>query len=153
MGDLMSSYGFWMIFGLLLLLSEWVLPGLVALFFGIGALLVGILTWTGLIETLPAQLILFAVLSVASLFTLRRRFYRWMHGTESDRGNGEYSDNGLAGRRVIVTRDFADGLGTVELNGTNWHAESDEPLKTGEHAWVVRNAGILLVVSANRPMI
>jgi len=152
MSELLSGYGFWIIFGLLLLLSEWVLPGLVALFFGIGALLVGILTALGVIETLPVQLTLFAALSLVSLFTLRERFYRWMHGTVSDRAEPDYDDNTLIGRRVVVISDFHEGAGTVELNGTKWDAESIEPLRRGDHAWIVDNAGILLVVSSSQPI-
>lgn len=152
MGELLSSYGFWIVFGLLLLLSEWVLPGLVALFFGIGAILVGILTALGVIETLPVQLGMFALLSLASLFLLRGQFQRWMRGAVGDRADTDYDDNTLVGRRVVVIKDFEQGAGTVEVNGARWSAESDEPLKSGDHAWVVRTSGIRLIVSRQRPL-
>lgn len=148
MGELLTSYGFWIIFGLLLLLSEWVLPGLVALFFGIGAILVGILTALGIISSLPVQLGLFALLSLASLFLLRGQCQRWMRGSVGHRAETDYDDNTLVGRRVMVIEDFGLGIGVVELNGARWNAESADPLKSGDPAWVVRTSGIMLVVSA-----
>lgn len=151
MGELLTSYGFWIVFGLLLLLSEWVLPGLVALFFGIGAILVGLLTAAGLVQTLPAQLALFAVLSLASLFLLRRHCQRWMRGAVGESAERDYEDNTLVGRRAIVREPFVEGRGIVELNGSRWKADSSEELKVGDPVWVTGTIGILLHVSRERP--
>lgn len=151
MGELLTSYGFWIVFGLLLLLSEWVLPGLVALFFGIGAILVGLLTAFGMVQTLPLQLGLFAVLSLASLFLLRRQFQRWMRGTVGDRADTDYDDNTLVGRRAVVREEFVQGRGVVELNGTRWKADSKDALEVGDPVWVTGTIGILLYVSSQPP--
>lgn len=151
MGELLTSYGFWIVFGLLLLLSEWVLPGLVAFFFGVGAILVGLLTAAGVVETLPVQLGLFAVLSLASLFLLRGQCQRWMRGAVGDSAEREYDDNTLVGRRAIVREEFVQGRGIVELNGSRWKADSKDALKVGDAVWVTSTIGILLHVTNQPP--
>lgn len=41
MTEWLTSYGFWFVLGLVLLILEWLSPGVMVLFFGLGALLVG----------------------------------------------------------------------------------------------------------------
>ena len=145
-----SSYAFWLVLGLILAISELFATSIIAIFFGIGALIVGLLTLLGVVETLPMQLLLFSLISLAALFALRRRFQRWFKGTVSDRASGDLA-GGHAGARVRVLSDFVAGAGQVQLNGAKWDAESAEPLKAGQTAWVVGNRGILLRVSATQP--
>ncbi|UAW98559.1 NfeD family protein [Halopseudomonas nanhaiensis] len=150
-GSLFTSFGFWLLLGLALFISEFFVPGLIAAFFGIGAVVVGLLTWMGVIDTLPIQLLTFAVISVVALFALRSHFNNWLRGGVSDRSEGYSQDDGLVGSRVFVATDFANGTGAVQLNGAKWDAESDEPLKAGDAAWVTRHSGIVLTVSGRQP--
>lgn len=149
--DLLSNYAFWLVLGFLLLISELAAPGVIAVFFGIGALVVGLLTLVGVIDSLPVQLLCFSVVSLLALFGLRRRFRRWLHGDVSDRASGP-DEGDLVGARVAVLEDFEQGVGAVQLNGAKWDAESDEPLKTGDAAWVSAHRGIVLRVTAKRPV-
>jgi membrane protein implicated in regulation of membrane protease activity len=146
-----NGYVFWLLFGLFLLGSEFFMPGLIAAFFGIGALAVGLLTLVGVIETTGAQLTVFSLLSLVALFGLRRHFKRWLQGTEENRSAGDQDDAGFIGARVEVLSDFDDGFGDVLLNGAKWDAESSDPLRTGEHAWVVDHHGIVLKLSRQQP--
>ena len=66
----LESYAFWLLLGLALLLSEFFFPGLIAVFFGLGALLVGALTLVGLVEGLAWQVLLFSLFSVGTLWLL-----------------------------------------------------------------------------------
>lgn len=143
-----DGYAFWLLLGLLLLISEFFVPGVIAVFFGIGALLVGLLTLLGLIDSLAVQLSLFGISSVLFLFLLRQRFRRWMYGAEADKSTHDLDDAGLLGARVTVIADFVDGAGVVSLNGSRWDAESELPLKAGEVAWVTGHTGIVLQVGS-----
>ncbi|WP_022963875.1 NfeD family protein [Halopseudomonas pelagia] len=148
---LFNGYAFWLLLGLLLLASEFFVPGLIAAFFGLGALVVGLLTLLGIIESASVQLICFAAVSLVALFGLRRHCQRWLKGTEGDRSLKDMDDAGFIGARVQVLEDFVDGVGDVLLNGAKWDAESNEALIAGEHAWVTDHNGIVLKVSRQRP--
>lgn len=147
--SLFTSSGFWLLLGLALLISEFFLPGLVAMFFGFGALVVGFLTWAGVMDGLVVQLLTFSTISAIAIFGLRQPSKRLLRGGDQD-GNSE-DDSGLLGSRVLVATDFANGIGAVQLNGAKWDAESDEPLKAGDAAWVVHHRGIILGVSGHQP--
>jgi membrane protein implicated in regulation of membrane protease activity len=147
----LNGYAFWLLLGLLLLISELFTPVLVAMFFGIGALVVGLLTLAGLIDSLGVQLLLFALISVGSLFALRKHFKRWLQGDETSASNTNPDNVELVGKRVRVLTDFQQGMGDVQLNGAKWDAESTDALKAGDSAWVLGHSGILLRVAATPP--
>lgn len=143
---------FWLILGALLVLSEFFATGVVALFFGIGAILVGVLTAVGLLGSLPEQVIVFAVLSVGSLLFAREKIRVWFRGSVSDRWDGDRDLVAARGERVTVTRSFSEGVGKVRLSGAEWKAECENgELGEGDTAWVVGHRGITLLVSAERP--
>lgn len=146
-GSFLNGYAFWLLLGLALLISEFFVPGLVAVFFGIGALVVGLLTLFGVIDTLAVQLLCFAVISLIALFGLRRHCARWLQGVVGGRTAQDLDSAGLLNQRVTVMTDFVDGIGNVQLNGAKWDAESSEPLRAGDSAWVVGSNGIVLQVS------
>jgi inner membrane protein len=152
MTDILNGYGFWLVLGFLLLISEVLVPGVVAVFFGIGALAVGALTYFGVIETLPMQMFWFALVSLAALFVLRKHFKRYLRGDVSNLAEAGPDRGDLVGARVLVLTDFRQGSGTIQLNGAKWDAESEDSLKAGEVAWVLSNHGIVLTVGAQRPV-
>jgi len=147
----LNGYGFWLLLGLLLLISELFTPALVALFFGIGALLVGLLTLAGLIDSLGVQLLLFTLISVGSLFALRKHCRRWLRGDETIANNSNPDNIEMVGKRVKVLTDFEQGIGDVQLNGTKWDAESADALKAGDSARVLGHSGLTLRVAAVPP--
>ncbi|NEZ04614.1 NfeD family protein [Wenzhouxiangella sp. XN201] len=143
---------FWLILGALLILSEFFITGIVAIFFGVGAILVGIATAVGLLDSLPEQVLSFSVLSVGSLLFARERIKIWFRGNVSDRWDGDRDLIATRGERVTVTRGFSQGVGQVRLSGADWKAEcEDGDLAEGDIAWVIGHRGITLLVSANRP--
>ncbi len=142
---------FWLILGALLVLSEFFLTSIIAIFFGIGAILVGVGTALGLISNLTEQILLFAILSVAALLFARENVKVWFHGRVSDSWNGDRNLISSRGERVTVSADFVQGVGRVKLSGAEWSAESDDVLQEGDVAWVTGNRGITLQVSATRP--
>lgn len=149
-GSFLNGYSFWLLLGLALFISEFFVPGIVAVFFGIGALVVGLLTLFGVIDSLAIQLLLFALISLVALFGLRGHCTRWLKGTVAGRADKDMDSAGLLNQRVIVLTNFVDGIGDVQLNGAKWDAESSEPLSAGDSAWVVGFSGIVLKVSSRR---
>lgn len=146
-----NGYPFWLLLGLLLLVSELFVPGLIAAFFGVGALVVGLLTLLGILDSTGSQLLCFAVISVLALFALRKQCQRWLRGAEADPAAADLDDGGFIGARVEILTDFEDGAGDVLLNGAKWDAESAEPLRQGASAWVTGHRGIVLTVGSQRP--
>lgn len=149
-GSFLNGYTFWLLLGMALLISELFVPGLVAVFFGVGALAVGVLTLLGVIDSLAVQLLCFALISLVALFGLRRHCTRWLKGTVAGRTGHDLDSAGLLNQRVIVLTDFVDGIGDVQLNGAKWDAESSEPLSVGDTAWVIGFSGIVLKVSRHQ---
>lgn len=149
-GSFLNGYTFWLLLGLALLISEFFVPGVVAVFFGIGALVVGLLTLFGVIDSLAVQLMCFALISLIALFGLRRHCTRWLKGMVGGRAEQDLDSAGLLNQRVTVLTDFADGVGDVLLNGAKWDAESSEPLRSGDTAWVIGFSGIVLKVGSRR---
>ena len=142
---------FWVILGALLILSEFFLTGVIAMFFGIGAILVGIATALGLVTGAPEQIILFAVLSLGALLFAREKIKVWFRGNVTDEWSGDKDLVTARGQRVSAVADFRDGLGKVRLSGADWKAESEAPIAAGDTVWVVGHRGITLLVSPNKP--
>ncbi|RUO33755.1 NfeD family protein [Aliidiomarina soli] len=147
----MSVAVIWITIGVLLILSELLATSVVAVFFGLAAIVVGLLLQFGWIETASLQFLLFGIISLALLFTARGRCKRWFVGYTVDDNEQPSKLSQDIGNRVLVHADFIQGAGRVVLNGVQWDARSDEPLKSGDVAWVVDNDGIQLHVSATKP--
>ncbi|MBY6205503.1 NfeD family protein [Halomonas denitrificans] len=152
--DVLETSWFWLILGALLVLSEFFVTGIIAVFFGVGALLVGLATAAGLLNSAPEQIVLFAILSLGSLLLAREKVKIWFRGSVSDRWDGDRNLIEARGERVTVTADFVDGVGRVRLSGVDWKAEVEPdatPLSIGDTAWVIGHRGITLRVSRERP--
>lgn len=149
---MLSSPWFWFILGALLVLSEFFATGIVAVFFGAGAILVGLVTALGLISGPAEQILLFAAFSIGALLVAREKVKVWFRGSVSERWDGDRDLLSSRGERVTVVKPFRDGIGSVRLSGVEWKAEcGDEGLNPGDTAWVIGHRGIVLQVTATRP--
>ena len=140
----------WFIAGLILILLEFAAPGVVVIFFGVGAWVVATAMWVGLIESVPAQCLTFAVASLVLLFGLRRYVAVWFVGGSSTGGSS--LDEEFIGKTVRVVHAIGGGdqTGKVELKGAEWNARSDEPLDEDSLAVVVKREGLVLIVQPNK---
>ena len=138
----------WFIAGLILILLEFVAPGVVIVFFGIGAWFVAVGMWIGLIDSVPAQCFTFAISSLLLLFVLRRYVTSWFVGGSSNGGDVEEE---FVGKKVRVVHAIGGGedTGKVELKGAEWCARCDTSLDLGSHAIVIGRDGLLLIVKPN----
>ena len=140
----------WFIAGLAMILLEFVAPGVVVVFFGVGAWVVAGCMWLGLIDSVPAQCGTFAISSLLLLFALRRYVTTWFVGAATN-GGGNVEEE-FIGRTVRVTRAIGggDATGKVEFKGAEWNALCEEELQPGRFATVTRRDGLNLIVKPNK---
>lgn len=134
----------WMLLGLLLLLAELVTPGgFYFIFFGVGAVVVGSLAGMDSGGPVWFQLLLFSVLSLASLWLFREKLLKLTEGAP------DQNVDSLIGETAVAIDEIpANGIGKVELRGTAWNARNvgDKPLKNGARAKAERIEGLMLFV-------
>ena len=129
-----------------LMLAEFVIPGLVVFFFGIGAWVTALICWLTPIG-INGQLILFIAVSVVSLLALRK----WLKGVFYGHVTGEQSLTedlqDFVGERAVVTHAIAPKHpGKVELHGTDWPACSEQDIAVGTSVEIVAKKNITLTV-------
>jgi len=140
------TWWIWILIGLALLAFEVALPGgIIMLFFGVSAVIVGALVAFGLGGPLWFQVLLFSALSIVSLLTLRGPILRRMRATDAASGLVD----SFAGEQAVTLGPIAPGgEGKVELRGTSWTAENvgEAALDAGGKCVVERVDGLKLYV-------
>lgn len=141
-----NNAAIWLIAGVLLILGEFIVPGLIVIFFGVGAIITAITTWMGWTETIVSQGPVFAISSLVCLFGLRRVMKKWFVG-DSETG-GHDMDDDFTGHEAIVLRDLpgSDGEGRVEIKGATWKARSENPIPAGQAVIIERRDNLTLYV-------
>jgi membrane protein implicated in regulation of membrane protease activity len=137
----------WILVGLGLLLLEILTPGgFYILFFGFGALVVGLLASVDLAGPAWAQWLLFSVASVAGLLVFRKPLLQRFRPATPDREvDSLVGETGVA----LGTID-SEAMGQVELRGTVWSARNvgEAPIAGGQRCRVRRVEGLTLWVRA-----
>jgi membrane protein implicated in regulation of membrane protease activity len=138
----------WVLLGFSLLALEIVTPGtFFFLFFGIGAVAVGILASLDVAGSVAMQWLLFSIISLVCLVPLRGRLLRWVASGE-DLAKGVDT---LIGQTAVVLEDLLPGaMGKAELRGTAWNARNvdEQALHKGQRAKVTRVDGLTLWIRA-----
>lgn len=141
------AWWLWVFLGLsLLILEVHTFGGFYLMFFGIGGLLVGLLTAFGL-EAPWLQWLLFTVLSVATLVFFRPPIVRRLQSSAAAIGPVDT----LVGEQAIPSEDIPPGaVGKAELRGTSWNARSSAAalLAKGTRCRVERVDGLTLWLRA-----
>lgn len=136
----------WIGAGLLLALSELIVPGFVIIFFGFGAILTGLLT---LCFNMPEwlQCLLFTISSVASLLILRRYLPNIFGGKEEKVEELPAESLECEGQIARVVDKIEPGLvGSIMFQGSVWKATSEDNLPAGEDVVIVKRSNITFVV-------
>jgi len=138
----------WFLIGLALVLSEFMVPGIILVFFGMGAWTAAVTSWLGLTTGWTSQLLVFAISSVIYLVMLRKWFQNRFIGFEGDRQNPNDNIDDFQGQIVAVTEDIDQdlGKGKVEFKGAAWSARSQIPISAGQRARVTGVDSITLIV-------
>ena len=142
------TWWIWLLVGLACLALEVMTPGgIIMLFFGVSAVVIGVLSALGLGGPLWFQILLFSFLSIASLLTLRSPIMRFMNRND---GASLAIDN-LVGETAVLMQDLSPGdIGKAELRGTAWNVQNvgDEQLTAGQRCKVSKVDGLNLMVRA-----
>ena len=136
----------WFVVGVVLLVAEFVVPGLIIAFFAVGAWIVaGVCLVTPI--SLDAQLGLFIVSSVVALVGARRWVRGMFSGFATQRQDANVDLNDYVGQRAVVTSAITPKLaGRVELHGTHWTARADEAIAAGTVVEVTAKSSATLTV-------
>lgn len=136
----------WILLGLALLLAELITPGgFYLLFFGVGAVIVGMMVALGIGGPAWLQIISLALLSLLSLWLFREKLLAKTRRVVNDKVDT------LIGETAVILDDLAvNGVGKAEMRGTSWNTRNigDRPLRQGERCRVERVEGLTIFVRA-----
>lgn len=138
----------WFVIGLALILLEFAVPGVILVFFGLGAWVVTLTTYIGLTSSLESQLLVFSVSSILLLVFLRKWIKGKFHGHVRDVQDLSKNLDEFVGSTVVVLREILPGKqgGAVEFKGAFWGAVSDDHMNAGDEATITGVKGITLRV-------
>ena len=143
------AWWLWLLLGLALLGIEMLTPGgFFTIFFGVAALVVGVLARFGLAGPAWMQWIWFSGLSIASLLLFRKPLLEWMGRRDVKRPEVD----SLVGETAIAAGGMAPGEhGRVELRGSMWssHNVGTRAIAAAERCRVVAVEGLRLDVAAS----
>ena len=134
----------WFVVGLLLILMEFIIPGLVIVFFGLGAWITAIFVSIFPEMAFWVQMMIFTVFSVGTLVLLRRtlkkRFFSNQEDSESE-GLDDY-----IGQTAVVEKAIKNGEGKILFKGVSWSAYADEDIPEGTKVTIIDKDSIKLKI-------
>jgi membrane protein implicated in regulation of membrane protease activity len=136
----------WLALGLLLAGAEILVPGVFLIWMALAALIVGLLSWV-MPLSMPVQVVLFVVLSLAAVFVSRR----YLRANPIEAADPLMNNRGgrLVGEIGKVTQAIEDGSGRIHIGDTEWIAHgADVPVGTRVRV-TGSNGAILLVEPAS----
>ena len=135
----------WLVIGLLLVLAELATPGgFYVIFFGLAAIIVGLLSALGVAGPMWTQLLMFSVVSVVSLVLFRARLLAMMQVDPQ-----APAVDSLVGEIGQLEGAIAPGqIGRIEVRGAAWTARNATSIELprGMRCRVVRVNGLMLEV-------
>jgi membrane protein implicated in regulation of membrane protease activity len=143
--EFLSPQVIWFIIGVVLLVLELALPGLIVMFFGVGAWI----TALAIILFHPGiniQILIFVISSILSLIILRRYLKKKFFSENRDNTNSLEEE--FIGKIAIAEVDFKSGVrGKVAFKGTSWTAICDVDVLAGDQLVIKDKESIILMVT------
>mgnify|MGYP000674029547 CR=1 FL=1 len=137
----------WFIGGILMMLSEFLVPGLLMVFLGGAAVITAIGLWIGLIDSFIASLVLWSVSSLTLTLSLRRLVRRFFPAESSFQAVEEDSDAYGTIVDVVETVSYDNDHGRIRFQGTSWPATCEEgAIPKGQKAKLLCRSNIGWVV-------
>lgn len=138
-----AVYWHWWVLGVVLIILEAFSPGVYFIWMGVAAGVVGLVALL-----LPGlgwefQLLLFALVSVASVFLVRLFFQRRPIATDQPKLNRRGEQ--YVGRTFTLNEPIVDGLGKIRVDDSTWKIEGED-CGAGTKVAVVGVDGVVLKV-------
>lgn len=136
----------WFLTGIGFIFLEFIIPGLVIAFFGVGAIITGIVT-TIFTVSLEVQVLIFSITSVLCIILLRKYFTKVFAGKEFNAKDNQ-NFNIDVGKIVPVVELIEPGVigGKVKYQGSLWPAQSDQTISPGDSVEIIGRDNITLIV-------
>jgi len=141
------AFSLWLGSGIFLMAIEFLVPGLVMVFVGLGALTVALGMQLGYIDEIPQQFTTFFISSIIYLLTLRFLVLRFVPSVTRKANIDE--DEEVIGSIVELVADINSGeFGRVEHSGSSWQAraEGDQTILKGEQVKIIGRDNITWIV-------
>ncbi len=139
--------GIWWIIGLVLVLAEFFLPGLVVVFLGLGAFLVAALSHFGIITGIVQELIAWFVSSLFFLFTLRFLVMLYYPG-DTKKENIDEDDEVIGQIYILLEGISGNKKGRIKHSGSTWPvmSKNGENIDAGEKVRIVGRDNLTWIV-------
>jgi len=141
------AFSLWLGSGIFLMAVEFLVPGLVMVFVGLGSLTVVFGMHFGYIDGVLQQFITFFISSIIYLLTLRFLVLRFVPSVTRKENIDE--DEEVMGSIVEIVADINSGeFGRVEHSGSSWQAraEGDQTILKGEQVKIIGRDNITWIV-------
>lgn len=142
--SLQPVFWHWLVLGVLLMALEVLAPAMLLMWFGFGAIVTGIALW--LLPSLPlsGQIVLFALVSVLSVFGWRKSRFREenIHSDTPDLNNRLHSH---IGKEYVLTEAIINGRGTMRVGDTAWRVQGAD-MPAGTRVRVTGVVGVIFTV-------
>jgi inner membrane protein len=135
----------WLIFGVLLMALELLAPGIFLFWFGLAALLVGLVSFA-FDPSWQLQILMFAVFAAAAV-PLWRRVARSNSAVSKSNPFLNKRADALIGRVFTLEKPIIDGNGTVRIDDTIWRVAGPD-VPAGSRVKIVQADGASLTVAA-----
>lgn len=143
----------WLIGGVVMMLLEFILPGGIVFFLGLGATLVSLLLYTGLIEGWIPAFTSWFIGSLLLLFGLRGVVQKLIPA-QIERGKTDEDLDAYDQHAVVFERIPAGGEGRITFRGSTWAARNyhnDQDLEAGAEVRIVFRDNLLWTVEPVDP--
>ena len=141
------AFSLWLGSGIFLMAIEFLVPGLVMVFVGLGSLTVVFGMHFGYIDGILQQFITFFISSIIYLLTLRFLVLRFVPSVTRKENIDE--DEEVMGSIVELVEDINSGeFGRVKHSGSSWQAraEGDQTILKGEQVKIIGRDNITWIV-------
>ena len=141
------AFSIWLGLGFFFMATEFLVPGLVMVFVGLGALTVALSMYLGYIDSLVQQFLIFFISSIIYLISLRFLVLSFVPTNRRKENIDE--DEVVIGEIVEIISDIKpDEIGRVEHSGSSWQAraEGDQTILKGEQVKIIGRDNITWIV-------